>query len=113
MKRLLPLLLLLPCAGHAARAQAQAASPEDARLAALFKDYLEAEFQARPLKATRLGEHRYDHLLDDVSPKAREATVRRWLKTLKELPGKVNYKRLSRPAQIDYEIFAHHLTRSL
>src|SRR5205085_11593651 len=113
MKRLLLCLLLLPVADHAARAPAQPANPEDARLAALFKEYLEAEFKARPLEATRLGDHRYDHLLDDLSPKARAASAGRWRKALQELSRRISYKRLSRAGQIDYEIFAHHLKRDL
>jgi uncharacterized protein (DUF885 family) len=113
MKRLLVCLLLLPLAGHAAEAPAQAPGTEDARLAAFFKEYLEAEFKARPLEATRLGDHRFDHLLDDLSPKARAAAKERWRKTLQELPRKVKYKELSRSGQIDFEIFAHHLKREL
>ena len=33
-----------------------------------FKEYLEGEFRARPLEATRLGEHRFDDRLDDDFP---------------------------------------------
>src|SRR5260370_23998847 len=46
---------------------------EEDRLAEFFTAYLDEEFRARPLAATQLGDHRYDHLLDDVSPKARAA----------------------------------------
>src|SRR5438445_820051 len=46
---------------------------EDARLERAFKDYLDTELKHRPLEATRLGDHRFDDLLDDVSPKARAA----------------------------------------
>jgi uncharacterized protein (DUF885 family) len=113
MKRLLVCLLLLPLADHAAEAPAQPADSEDARLAAFFKEYLEAEFKAQPLLATRLGDHRFDHLLDDLSPKARAAARERWRKALQALPRKVTYKELSRSGQIDFEIFAHHLRREL
>jgi hypothetical protein len=44
---------------------------EDAKLTALFKQYLDDDFKQRPLEATRLGDHRFDHLLDDVSAKTR------------------------------------------
>jgi uncharacterized protein (DUF885 family) len=112
MKRLLVCLFLLPLADHA-EAPAQPADTEDAQLTAFFKRYLDAEFRARPLEATRLGDHRFDHLLDDLSPKARAASRARWQKTLEELPRAIDFKKLSRAGQIDYEIFAHHLKREL
>src|SRR5881392_3417922 len=90
-----------------------AADDEASRLSAFFKSYLEDEFKQRPLEATRLGDHRYDHLLDDLSPKARAASAGRWRKALQELSRRISYKRLSRAGQIDYEIFAHHLKRDL
>jgi uncharacterized protein (DUF885 family) len=110
MKQLIALglllaLITLPAIG--------AADEEDAKLTAFFKSYLEEEFKQRPLEATRLGDHRFDHLLDDLSAKARASWTERMRKTLKELPQRVAYSRLSRPAQIDFEIFKHHLTRSL
>jgi uncharacterized protein (DUF885 family) len=113
MKRLLVCLLLLSVAGHAGISPAGPADSEDARLTAFFKDYLEQEFRQRPLEATRLGDHRFDDRLDDLSPRARAAWKERWQKTLAELPKKVNYKKLSRGGQIDFEIFEHHLKREL
>jgi hypothetical protein len=47
---------------------ARAAESEDEKLTALFKGLLEEEFQHRPLDATRLGDHRFDDRLDDLSP---------------------------------------------
>src|SRR5262249_27873965 len=64
-------------------------------------------------EATRLGDHRFDHLLDDVSAKARSAWKERTAKTLTDLPREINKKKLSRAAQIDFEILQHHLTREL
>jgi uncharacterized protein (DUF885 family) len=113
MKRLLVCLLLLPLAGPQAGSPAGPADSEDARLTAFFKDYLEQEFRQRPLEATRLGDHRFDDRLDDISPKTRAAWKERWRKTLAELPRKVAYKKLSRSGQIDFEIFEHHLKREL
>lgn len=67
----------------------------------------------RPTEATGLGDHRFDHLLDDVSAPAR----RRWLEhskgELKELAKRVDYKKLTRAGQIDYEILADELKRSI
>lgn len=88
-------------------------SPEDDKLSAFFKEYLVAEFKQRPLEATRLGDHRFDHLLDDVSPKARAAWTERARKVLAELPRRIDYKKLTRGGQVDFEIWRHHLQRSL
>jgi uncharacterized protein (DUF885 family) len=92
---------------------ALAAESEDAKLAAFFKSYLDAELKAKPLDATRAGDHRYDHLLDDVSPKARAANVERTRQTLAALPKAVEKDKLSRSGQIDYEILEHSLKYGL
>ena len=63
--------------------------------------------------ATRLGDHRFDDKLDDLSPEARAANVERDRRALAELPRKVDYNTLSRGGQIDYEILRQHLTRAV
>jgi len=82
---------------------------EDEKLTAFFRAYLDEDFRRRPLEATRLGDHRFDDRLDDVSPKARAEWVAFTRKTLGDLPRRVEYKQLTRNAQIDFEIFEHHL----
>ncbi|MFO0866074.1 MAG: DUF885 domain-containing protein [Gemmataceae bacterium] len=86
---------------------------EDKKLEAIFKTYLDEEFKKRPLEATRNGDHRFDHLLDDVSPEARAAGKARTRKMFDELPKLVSYDKLSRSGQIDFEIFRHSLKRDL
>lgn len=100
------LVALLCCA--VVRAQSA-----DAKLEAFYKTYLEEHFALRPLDATQLGERRFDHLLEDVSRESREKWREHDRKTLRELNQEVDYKKLSRPAQIDYEIFEHDLKRGL
>jgi uncharacterized protein (DUF885 family) len=90
-----------------------AADSEEDRLTAYFKGYLDEAFRRRPLEATRLGDHRFDHLLDDISAKARDEWTAHYRQTLAELPKKVDYAKLPRSAQIDYEIFKHNLTAAL
>jgi uncharacterized protein (DUF885 family) len=90
-----------------------AAGDEDAKLTAFFKNYLEAHFRQRPLEATRLGDHRFDGQLDDVSPKARKAWTELTRTTLQQLPQQVDYHKLSRSGRIDFEILKSHLTRIL
>jgi Uncharacterized protein conserved in bacteria len=81
------------------------AMTEDERLTAYFTNYLNQRFELCPTDATRLGDHRFDHLLDDISPAARKQWLAFAQKTLKELPKAVNYQRLSRDGQIDFEMF--------
>ncbi|HYT94045.1 MAG TPA: DUF885 domain-containing protein [Gemmataceae bacterium] len=112
MKRLLAAVALFAVGSPLADSAVQGDS-EDSRLAAFFKEYLDREFKHRPLEATRLGDHRFDHLLDDLSPKARAAGVERTRAALADLRRKVRFKNLSRSGQIDFEIFEHHLKREL
>ncbi|MGO8746009.1 MAG: DUF885 domain-containing protein [Thermoguttaceae bacterium] len=85
----------------------------DAKLESFFKNYLEESFRQRPVDATRLGDHRFDELLDDLSPQARAAWGELARKTLGELPRQVAFEKLSRDGQIDFEIFRHELEKSL
>ncbi len=94
-------------------ASARAAGSEDDKLAAFFKAYLEEEFHHRPLDATRLGDHRFDDRLDDLSPAARAADLARWRNVLTDLPKKIDAAKLSRAGRLDYEILRHDLTRSV
>jgi uncharacterized protein (DUF885 family) len=86
---------------------------EDAKLAAFFKFYLDEEAKLWPVQATRLGDHRYDDKIDDISAQARAASVKRYQRELEQLPKHVDYQKLSRAAQIDYEILRQHFTRTL
>jgi uncharacterized protein (DUF885 family) len=86
---------------------------EDAKLERHFKEYVDAKFKLHPLFATRTGNHQFDHLLDDVSPKARKAAVERTRKTLEDLPQKIAYKKLTRSGQIDFEIWQHELKKEI
>jgi uncharacterized protein (DUF885 family) len=104
---------LLPLVGLAVWPSSAASDSEDEKLTAFFKTYLDETFRRQPLEATRLGDHRFDHLLDDLSPKARAAWKDHVRAALTSLPRQIDYKRLSRGGQIDYEILQHDLTRSL
>ena len=92
-----------------AAAPALAQPSEDDPLNTFFKSYLEDYFRQQPLAATQLGDHRFDNQLDDISPEARANWLALAENTLKELPQKVDYHRLSRDGQIDFEIFQHNL----
>lgn len=105
---MIPLLLML-----AAPAAEPAVPPEDAKLAAHFRKHLDEHFRRHPLDATRAGNHDHDDRLDDLSPEARADDVKRAKDTLAELPKAIDYAKLSRGAQIDFEIWKHALEYQL
>ena len=85
----------------------------DDQLYRFFQTYFEKSCREHPLEATRLGEHRFDNLLEDLSRPARDRWLEEVRRTLAELPRQVPYEKLSRPAQIDFEILQHDLTQTL
>ena len=89
------------------------AATEDEKLEELFRQHLEEHFQLRPFDATRLGDHRFDHLLDDLSPEARKKQLELDKTTLRKLSRVIEYKQLTRNGQIDYEILKHDLETGL
>jgi uncharacterized protein (DUF885 family) len=91
----------------------QPANNGNAVLESFFRDYLEAAFRLEPMMATRLGEHRFDDELDDLSQPARNAILNHDRAALAELGQKVNFANLSRDGQIDYGIFRQHLERNI
>jgi uncharacterized protein (DUF885 family) len=106
--RMLILGLVLPllcCPTRSARAESAA----DAKLEVFFKSYLDEYFRQRPLEATRLGDHRFDAQLEELTPGARAQWLALTRRTLSQLPGQVDYQKLSRGAQMDFEIFEHEL----
>lgn len=106
MKLLALAVLVLALAAVAATADPTA---EDAKLTAFFRAYLDEDFRRHPFAATRAGDHTYDDRLDDLTPAARAADRAFIDSTLAELPKRVDYARLSRAGQIDYEILRHAL----
>ncbi len=85
----------------------------DAVFAKLFRAWLDEEFQAHPLFATQQGNHDHDDRLDDLSPEARKADADRTRTWLARLPKSIDRDELTRPAQIDLDIWTHSLGYSL
>jgi uncharacterized protein (DUF885 family) len=99
--------------GLASLSHATTQNPEDARLEAFFRQHLDAALRQRPVDATGLGDHRYDHLLDDISKEARAGWLAHQRQTLNDLPRKADYRKLSRAGQIDFEILQQDLRRDI
>ncbi|HQX54011.1 MAG TPA: DUF885 domain-containing protein [Planctomycetaceae bacterium] len=85
----------------------------DEKLEVFFKSHLEESFQMRPFEATMLGDHRFDHLLDDVSPEARKGWLEHYQRQLARLTEEIPYDKLSRNSQIDFEILRDDLIRNI
>ena len=86
---------------------------DDERLHAFFRDCLERNFRLRPLDASSLGDHRFDHLLDDVSAEARARWAHEWREQLETLERDFAAAALSPDAVIDLQIFRDDLVRNL
>jgi uncharacterized protein (DUF885 family) len=93
--------------------QAAEETGEDAKLSAFFRNYLNLWMAQRPLEATYLGNHDFDDVLEDVSAESRKEWEKLVRNTLGSLPREVNFQKLSRASQIDYEILKLHLERTL
>lgn len=89
------------------------AQTQDQKLTTFFKSYLDEIFRLRPLAATELGDHRFDARLEDLSPAARQKWRDQARQTLDELPRRIDYAKLSRDSQLDFEILRHSLTEQL
>jgi uncharacterized protein (DUF885 family) len=90
-----------------------AIADEDQKLAAFFKDYLEEFMKNNPVDASKLGDHRYDDRLDDLSPTARAANLQRHKDTLARLPKAVELDKLTADGKIDFQILLDSLTRTI
>src|SRR5205807_1419238 len=109
------IFLLLPglMGGGLAMSSQRGSDVADLALTKFFQKWMDEEFHQRPMEGTKLGDHRFDHLLDDLSSEARKEWTLRARRTLSELEKQFDYQKLSRADQIDYEIFKHYLHRHL
>lgn len=85
------------------------AQTEDAKLEAFFKTYLDQRFELRPMAGTEMGDHRFDAQLEDLRPESRNRWRVQTRQTLAALPRTIDYQKLSRDGQIDYEMLEHSL----
>jgi uncharacterized protein (DUF885 family) len=97
----------------AAAADSAASAAADARLDAFFRRYLDELFQLQPTQATALGDHRFDAALEDLTPSSRAKWTEQTQRALADLPKEVEYSKLSRAGQVDFEILQHDLVKIL
>jgi uncharacterized protein (DUF885 family) len=78
-----------------------------------FRVYLDKCFELRPLEATLLGDHRFDHQLDDVSREARGRWLDHYRQQLASLEQDPRTQSLDRASKIDFEIWRDELIRNV
>lgn len=108
----LALLLGFACqAGSFAQTKENQAA--DKRLEEFFRTHLEEVFALRPFDATLLGDHRFDHLLDDISPPARQRWLVQSRERLASLTKEFAQADLSADGKVDYSILHDEMVRSI
>lgn len=91
-----------------ARAAAAVASSADAAFADLGRRTLDGMFRLNPVMATATGDHRFDTVIDDMTPAGRRARVDEAKARLAEL-GRIDRASLSRANQVDAAILSNRL----
>jgi len=89
-------------------AAASPESPEDSKFRDLARQWLDGTLRLSPVFATAIGEHRYDHELDDVSQAGRRARAQFRDQTLSGLAA-IDRARLSRANQVDAAMLDNQL----
>ena len=94
--------------GAIAQETAPSARSEDARFAALSKRWLDGVMRENPVWATRLGDHRFDGELDDLSAAGRHRRLTFNEQVLRELEA-IDSSKLTRENQVDAAILRNEL----
>ena len=98
----------VPVALAAPAAPVESAQTADARFAGIADQFITLATRLSPVEATVLGEHRYDHLLPDVTAKGRAARAAAWQQLLAAL-GAIDRAQLSRANQVDAAMLENEL----
>ena len=98
---------LSPLALRSARA-AEATSAEDAAFAGVTKNWLDGALRLSPVSATQVGDHRFDHEIDDLSESGRRARRDFSKATSAKLDG-MDRSKLNRANQVDHAILSNQL----
>lgn len=85
---------------------------EDQKFKELVDEFLEGFYQAHPVWATYIGEHKYDHLVDDYSTQAIGAEIMR-LRLFAEKIKSVDTLKLNSINKVDYKILENEINDQL
>ncbi len=83
-------------------------SKMNTEFARIGQEYVDQFAAFSPVRATGLGDHRFDGELDEISEDAREKRLR-WIRGLLEQLQRIDVDRLSRNNQVDYALLQHAL----
>jgi uncharacterized protein (DUF885 family) len=81
---------------------------EDSKFEDFSKDYIEKLLERNPEYATSLGDHRFDHRMNDYSQAGLQAELKAQRESMESL-GKIDSARLSRINQIDFRILKNNI----
>jgi len=112
MKRLVVIGSLILAANSFAADVKKEISPMDGHFEKLAARFVDESPALSPVSATTLGDHRYDHLLDEISDAARTHERSVYQRYLDEL-SRLDRKQLSREHQVDYQLLTNHLKGQL
>jgi len=88
------------------------ASTADQQFAGIAARYIASLTRLSPVEATGLGEHRYDHLLPNITAAGRAAREGEWRAILGEL-ARIDRGALSRDNQVDFALLDNELRYKL
>lgn len=83
-------------------------TPADAAFKSLGERWLTGSLKLSPVDATEIGDHRYDHEIDDVTPAGRKVSTDFHRVILAEL-GMMDRSKMSRANQVDAAILTNRL----
>ncbi len=106
------LLLILSCLAFLFLSNCVRKDAEDFKFKKLVDEFLEGFYQAHPVWATYVGEHKYDHLIDDCSPEAIQAEIMR-LRSFLEKMHSLDTLKLNSVNKIDYRILENEINDQL
>ncbi len=89
------------------------ASGAESQLETFFRRYLDERFALHPMEATQLGDHRFDHKLDDLSPAGLENSLDHLKQSRARLRRDIDRTKLSADERINFDIFAHELEAAI
>ena len=81
---------------------------EDSKFEDFSKEYIEKLLERNPEYATSLGDHRFDHRMNDYSQAGLQAELKAQRESMESL-GKIDSARLSRINQIDFRILKNNI----
>jgi uncharacterized protein (DUF885 family) len=111
MRRLMPILALC-CLVSLPFFNCERKEMEDHTFQQLVDEFLDGFYQAHPVWATYIGEHSYDHLIDEYSTQAVQAEILR-LRLFAEKMKSIDTLKLNSVNKVDFKILENEINSQL